>query len=137
MLNLLSLLIGGLVIAGIARYNKSNKLFWELMMSFLFGFACGHVGKSYKAYTDKKPGITVVTAMQPSMALTISDATFPDAALPDDICVLNESDSNVAPAMAKVALAENDNCRDIIQARDHLTFNAEDDIGICEPINSS
>ena len=106
-------------------------------MSFLFGFACGHVGKSYKAYTDKKPGITVVTAMQPSMALTISDAIFTDAALPDDICVLNESDSNVAPAMAKVALAENDNCRDIIPARDHLTFNAENDIGMYEPINSS
>ena len=106
------------------------------MMSFLFGFACGHVGKSYKAYIDKKPGITVVTAMQPSMALTISDATFPDAALPDDICVLNEG-SRTIPAMAKVALAENDNCRDIIPARDHLTFNAEDDIGIHEPINSS
>jgi hypothetical protein len=136
MLNLLSLLIGGLVIAGIARYNKSNKLFWELMMSFLFGFACGHVGKSYKAYTDKKPGITVVTAMQPSQALTVIDGIF-DSALPTDICVLNESDSNVAPAMAKVALAENDNCRDIIPARDHLTFNAENDIGMHEPINSS
>lgn len=136
MLNLLSLLIGGLVIAGIARYNKSNKLFWELMMSFLFGFACGHVGKSYKAYTDKKPGITVVTAMQPSQALTVIDGIF-DSALPTDICVLDESDSNVAPAMAKVALAENDNCRDIIPVRDHLTFNAEDDIGIHEPINSS
>lgn len=105
-------------------------------MSFLFGFACGHVGKSYKAYTDKKPGITVVTAMQPSQALTVIDGIF-DSALPTDICVLDESDSNVAPAMAKVALAENDNCRDIIPVRDHLTFNAEDDIGIHEPINSS
>lgn len=105
-------------------------------MSFLFGFACGHVGKSYKAYTNKKPGITVVTAMQPSMALTISDAIFTDAALPDDICVLDEG-SPAIPAMAKVALAESDICRDIIPARDHLTFNAEDDIGIHEPINSS
>lgn len=106
------------------------------MMSFLFGFACGHVGKSYKAYTGKKPGITVVTAMQPSMALTISDAIFTDAALPNDICVLDEGSCTI-PAMAKVALAENDNRRDIIPARDHLTFNAEDDIGIYEPINSS
>lgn len=136
MLNLLSLLIGGLVIAGVARYNKSNKLFWQLLMSFLIGFACGHVGKSYKAYTNKKPGITVVTAMQPSQALTVIDGIF-DSALPTDICVLDESDSNVAPVMAKVALAENNNCRDIIQARDHLTFNAEDDIGFLEPINSS
>lgn len=104
-------------------------------MSFLFGFACGHVGKSYKAYTDKKPGITVVTAMQPSQALTVIDGIF-DSALPTDICVLDEGSSAI-PAMAKVALAENDNCRDIIPARDHLTFNAEDDIGIHEHINSS
>ena len=105
-------------------------------MSFLIGFACGHVGKTYKASDCKKSGITVVTAMQPSQALTVIDGIF-DSALPTDICVLNESDSNVAPAMAKVALAENDNCRDIIPARDHLTFNAEDDIGMYEPINSS
>lgn len=74
--------------------------------------------------------------MQPSKALTISDAIFTDAALPDDIRVLNES--SYAPVMAKVALAENNNCRDIIPtSRDHVTFNADNDIGSFEPVNTS
>lgn len=105
-------------------------------MSFLIGFSCGHVGKTYKALNSKKSGVTVVTAMQPSQALTISDAIFTDAALPDDIRVLNES--SYAPVMAKVALAENNNCRDIIPtSRDHVTFNADNDIGSFEPVNTS
>lgn len=102
----------------------------------MIGFACGQIGKSYLANTNKKSGITVVTAMQPSKALTISDAIFTDAALPDDIRVLNES--SYAPVMAKVALAENNNCRDIIPtSRDHVTFNADNDIGLFEPVNTS
>lgn len=136
MTSLISLAIGALVILGISRYNKSNKLFWQLLMSFLIGFACGHVGKTYKASDCKKSGITVVTAMQPSQALTVIDGIF-DSALPTDICVLDESDSNVAPAMAKVALVEN-NCRDIIPtSRNHVTLNAECDIGSLEPVNTS
>lgn len=104
-------------------------------MSFLIGFACGHVGKTYKA-VNKKSGITVVTAMQPSQALTVIDSIF-DSALPTDICVLDESDSNVAPAMAKVALVEN-NCRDIIpNSYRPITLNAECDIGSLEPVNTS
>ena len=90
MLNLVSLIIGVLTVIGIARYNKSHKLFLELILSLMIGFACGQIGKSYLANTNKKSGITVVTAMQPSKALTISDAIFTDAALPDDIRVLNE-----------------------------------------------
>lgn len=136
MLNLVSLIIGVLTVIGIARYNKSHKLFLELILSLMIGFACGQIGKSYLANTNKKSGITVVTAMQPSKALTISDAIFTDAALPDDICVLNES--SYAPVMAKVALAENNNCRDIIPtSRDHVTFNADNDIGSFEPVNTS
>lgn len=105
-------------------------------MSFLIGFSCGHVGKTYKALNSKKSGVTVVAAMQPSQALTVIDSIF-DPALPKDICVLDESDSNVAPAMAKVALVEN-NCRDITpNSRNHVTLNAECDIGHIEPVNTS
>lgn len=103
-------------------------------MSFLIGFACGHVGKTYKA-VNKKSGVTVVTAMQPSQALTVIDGIF-DPALPTDICVLNESDACIAPAMAKVALVEN-NCRDITPTRDQGISNAELDIGLLEPVNTS
>ena len=104
-------------------------------MSFLIGFSCGHVGKTYKALNSKKSGVTVVTAMQPSQALTVIDGIF-DPALPTDICVLNESDACIAPAMAKVALVEN-NCRDITPTRDQGMFNTELDIGFLEPVNTS
>jgi len=32
-------ILGILIILGIAKYNESNKLFWQLLLSFMLGFA--------------------------------------------------------------------------------------------------
>lgn len=48
MLNLLSFLVGITTILLIARYNKSNKLFWILLMSMMTGFIGGTVVSNVK-----------------------------------------------------------------------------------------
>lgn len=80
MLNLLPLLLAGIVILAIARYNRSNKLFWQLMMSLLFGVACGST-TSYFNSSDEKDGSKCVSTVQSSTTLTISSFEAIDAAL--------------------------------------------------------
>lgn len=48
MLNLLSFFIGITTILLIARYNKSNKLFWVLLLSMMTGFIGGTVVSNLK-----------------------------------------------------------------------------------------
>lgn len=111
-------------------------------MCLLFGFACGQLGKTYKALPTKKDGITIIKSMQPSDAPTIIDTIVDDAALHSDTRVFEKDvvftkKNHGIPAMAKVALGIDD-CSDIIPtSRDHLTSNAELDIGTIEPVNTS
>lgn len=44
MFNLLTFVIGTIVTFLIARYNKSNKLFWTLFISMILGFVGGSIG---------------------------------------------------------------------------------------------
>lgn len=48
MLNLLTFIIGIIVIFCLARYNKSNKLFWLLLISMLSGFVGGTIAANMK-----------------------------------------------------------------------------------------
>lgn len=59
MLNLLMFFIGITAILLIARYNKSNKLFWVLLLAMLSGFVGGTVAANIG--NDKQDNITIVT----------------------------------------------------------------------------
>lgn len=48
MLNLVTFIIGIIVIFLLARYNKSNKLFWMLLLSMLSGFVGGSIAANMK-----------------------------------------------------------------------------------------
>lgn len=80
MLNLLPLTIGIIAIFAISRYNKSNKLFWTLLMSMLFGFVCGSISTRHKTDT-KKDDTTKVSLMHKSSAFTVQNVTVNDATL--------------------------------------------------------
>lgn len=79
MTNLTLLGIAGLIIFAIARYNRSNKLFWQLLMSFVFGFACAHGGSKLVEYGTKKDSTTISVPMHqsPMTIDSISNAVMP------------------------------------------------------------
>ena len=59
MLNLLMFFIGITAIFLIARYNKSNQLFWILLLAMLSGFVGGTVAANIG--NDKQDNITIIT----------------------------------------------------------------------------
>lgn len=59
MLNLLMFFIGIVSIFLIARYNKSNKLFWILLLAMLSGFVGGTVAANIG--NNKQDNITMVS----------------------------------------------------------------------------
>lgn len=60
MLNLLMFFIGITFIFLIARYNRSNKLFWILLMAMMSGFVGGTVASNI-ANDDKQVNVTIST----------------------------------------------------------------------------
>lgn len=60
MLNLLMFFIGITFIFLIARYNKSNKLFWILLMAMMSGFIGGTIANSFTD-DEKQVNITIST----------------------------------------------------------------------------
>lgn len=58
MLNLLTFIIGIIVIFCLARYNKSNKLFWLLLISMMCGFVGGTIASNMK--NEKKNNVECV-----------------------------------------------------------------------------
>lgn len=59
MLNLLTFIIGIIVVFLLARYNKSNKLFWLLLLSMMSGFIGGTIAANIK--NDKKSNVEYVS----------------------------------------------------------------------------
>lgn len=55
MLNLFTFIIGIIVIFCLARYNKSNKLFWLLLVSMMSGFVGGTIATNMK--NEKKNNV--------------------------------------------------------------------------------
>lgn len=59
MLNLLTFIVGIIVIFLLARYNKSNKLFWVLLISMMSGFVGGTIAANIG--NDKKSNVECVS----------------------------------------------------------------------------
>lgn len=116
MLNIALLFTAGLVILGIARYNKSNKLFWQLLMATLLGFVAGHVGSAYSSAESNKSTKEVV-ASAPSIAYT--GIAFEEVA---NIC-----NQEIRPLINKSKTSFRDNVLDTTSRV--LTYNPDDDIG--------
>ena len=123
------LLIGGLTILAIARYNKSNKLFWQLFISFLFGVTCGYVGHcaSNSAKKEKIIIIKQTPMCQSSVAIQMPDfGTVTEeirADLKANYTVLeNAYEKMVTSPIVTIQLP---------------TFNPELDIGLFDPFDTS
>lgn len=71
-----SYLVAGILVAlGIARYNKSSKLFWMLFTSFVLGIAGGSL---YQKVTDsdKEEEKTVIDCGQASISVTTAPSIY-------------------------------------------------------------
>lgn len=85
MSNILAFALGLFVILLLARYNRSNKLFWILLISMLSGFVGGSIAAKM-AFADKKKCETLQPSkMQASM---ISTALFADYTKSEDTRVV-------------------------------------------------
>lgn len=77
MLNLLTFIIGIVVIFLLARYNKSNKLFWVLLISMMSGFIGGTIAANLES--NKKSNVECV-----SQGLTLSSMPTAQFMLPSN-----------------------------------------------------
>lgn len=75
MLNLLTFIIGMVGIFLIARYNKSNKLFWSLVISMMAGFVGGSIAANMKS--DKKVNVECVSQNMTSCNMPIAQFMVP------------------------------------------------------------
>lgn len=97
-------MIAGMIIFAIARYNKSNKLFWQLIISLLFGFVCGHVGASFGKNTKKS--VPVVVSKTPLTSIMSIEKYSLDCITNETIDYVNEvcaSDSSIRNTYTKIA----------------------------------
>lgn len=124
MFNLLTLAFGVFAIIGLAKLNKSNKLFWTLLVSMLIGFASGSFVGKFNSVGNKKVGTTTIAPMHDSSALTI----FYDAALPMETLVTS------SPAHAGQSFVDH---IDMVPTTTLLAYNPEDDIGNVDTENTS
>lgn len=78
MLNLLMFFIGITFIFLVARYNKSNKLFWILLLAMLSGFVGGTIANSFTEDDNKQVNVTISTDNNTSMnTVDMLNATLP------------------------------------------------------------
>lgn len=68
-MTLLWFIVGLALILGIAKYNASNKLFWILLVSYLFGFV--GVKLIYDAFGEKKQSTVSLNQAYPTQGLTM------------------------------------------------------------------
>ena len=117
MLNIALLLGASLFILGIARYNKSNNLFWQLIIAFLLGFAAGHMGST--ASSVEKKSTKEVSSVPVTSMLTISAM--------DDLTGNIHNEMIILPKKSKKT-----SYRDIVldPYTSSDTYNPDDDIGV-------
>jgi len=76
MITLTLLVIGCGLAWAIARYNQSNKLFWILFTSFVFGIAGGSMyAKCNKNYDNKEKVVKVIPTHEAIVATTAPSVT--------------------------------------------------------------
>ena len=117
MLNIALLLGASLFILGIARYNKSNKLFWQLIMAFLLGFAAGHMGSAVSSV--EKKSTKEVSSVPVTSMLTISAMDDLTGNIYNEIVILPKKSKKTS-------------YRDIVldPYTSSDTYNPDDDIGV-------
>ena len=72
--------IGVAIIFGISRYNESNKLFWQLLLAMLFGFATVKMVKTCSKSSEDGKNLAQVCSTQVSAKSNSSiDFVFGDA----------------------------------------------------------
>lgn len=123
MFNLLTLGFGILTVVTLSRINKSNKLFWTLLVSMLIGFAGGSIVGKFNSVGKKKVGTTYVTPTHESTPLTADSL-----ALVDDVLVAF-STNHVSQSYINRDMVPTD--------RALLALNPEDDIGKVDTENTS
>jgi len=67
----LMFVLGIIIIAGIARYNQSNKLFWTLFIAFVLGFA-GKKLVNDTFFSEKEQSGTSLNQAYPTQGLAVS-----------------------------------------------------------------
>ena len=90
MTTLLMFVIGLILIIGFARYNKSNRLFWILLISFLSGIASASI---YNTCTNQNKSENKVT-------LTKSTPTYLSS-LDNSYCLMKIEDEDINTPKAK------------------------------------
>lgn len=77
MLNLLTFIIGIVVIFLLARYNKSNKLFWMLLLSMMSGFIGGTIATNMKSV--KKSNVEYVSQNMTPCNMPVAQFMLPSS----------------------------------------------------------
>lgn len=119
------------IIAGLARLNKSNKLFWVFLVSMLIGFAGGSFRTVAKNYTKKenieqKSFIQGLPVMDSTVCLDLSTGCIENTPSLNNILA-----SNAKPESPRFLY------RDTMFTRTLGTFNPDYDIGLFEHFNTS
>lgn len=85
-MTLLMFILGMLLILGIARYNKSNKLFWILFVAFTSCFAGTKL--VYGAFSEKEQSETSLNQAYPTQGLTAMENAF--------VCIFDNMSSSTS-----------------------------------------
>lgn len=123
MFNLLTFAASLAIIAGLAKLNRSNKMFWAFAVSMLLGYAGGSIFSSVKNYSKKKVGIIQVSPMQ---APVHADSAYIYGETGCTAGTTSVAYSTIA--YAKPAGQGNVD-RDMVSTRTLQAFNPENDIG--------
>lgn len=124
MMYTLSFIAGMIAIFLIARYNRSNKLFWILLTAMLTGFAGVSIFTHVTNGDEKKISVDQTNLMQ---LPTASTAMFADNYLPAETLV-ETSTNSASPVVSEYGSSE---------IFGPLTPIFESDIGYREPYNTS
>lgn len=117
MFNLLTFILGIACIFLIARYNKSNKLFWVLLISMLSGFVGGSIATRVTRDSKKELNINQSTLMQEPI---VSTAMFADYAILEAARVAQKPTNPASQIYSE---------RDLMSSSDPETDTFESDVG--------
>ena len=92
-----------LIIAAVARYNESNKLFWTLLTPFVVAFA---VTKMIQKDSSPKQDETVTLQVSPTQSAVLTSDAFKYLLAGDSV---SETKKETSPSVGKDTIpAEND-----------------------------
>lgn len=107
MTTLLMIIAGLLVCFGIARFNKSNKLFWITVIALASGFIGGTVAHELAIRGDKKSENTIQVSPMQAHQATIA---FFDTITPEAIAVPEPASRDIFPKYCGIGLSVPSGC---------------------------